>query len=299
MATQRLTGWVPPSTLLSPANSAAMGWLQQVAGAFVTLLEEAQQPVRFQIGEPWWWVKADGRPCLYDDAAVAAFGGSPPVITDMRGSLDGGQIALLDDAGAILAQSTCDLAQSVRAAASESAEILLLAFTPTILDPQMPELYRANLPSGWACPAFDRLQLEDYDWLTSSADGLRRDAYTFVDQRLAYPVEDQDYLAGFVLLAQDADALWPLIDRGLSEARDRAIPKRFIWALPQVSRDGYTRLPTIEEPDVQAFDDVLYPLRAGQATPAVRPRILDVGCRSPLPVMNGATRCGLTHACSL
>jgi len=51
---QALTGWIPPSTLLSPANAQAMAWLQASATAFVALLENAGQPVRFQIGEPWW-----------------------------------------------------------------------------------------------------------------------------------------------------------------------------------------------------------------------------------------------------
>lgn len=35
---------------------------QAVAAGFVTLMEEAAVPVRFQIGEPWWWIMADGRP---------------------------------------------------------------------------------------------------------------------------------------------------------------------------------------------------------------------------------------------
>ena len=34
---QALTGWVPPSTLLSPANAQAMGWLQDVGAAFTAL----------------------------------------------------------------------------------------------------------------------------------------------------------------------------------------------------------------------------------------------------------------------
>ncbi|MEL7218945.1 MAG: TIGR02217 family protein, partial [Pseudomonadota bacterium] len=145
---------------------------------------------------------------MYDDAARLAFGGDPPEIVDMRQPLDANQLALLDSAGALLAQSTADLSAAIRTAAPSSAEILLLAFTPTILNPQMPELYRANLPTGWAQPAFDRLQIEDYDWLTQGADALRRNAYEFVDERLQYPLEVQDYLAGFVLEADDGEEYW-------------------------------------------------------------------------------------------
>ncbi|WFL78835.1 DUF2460 domain-containing protein [Altererythrobacter arenosus] len=260
-----LTGWVPPSTLLSPAQAEAMQWLQQAATAFVLLQEQAGLPVRFQIGEPWWWVAADGRPCLYDEAAMTAFGGSPAVITDMRAPLSSAQTALLDHAGTLLAQSTASVAQAVREAATGGAEVLLLAFTPTILDPQMPELHRANLPSGWAYPAFDRLQLEDYDWVTAGADAARRNAYAQVDQRLGYPIAAQDYLSGFVLRAEDSEALWPRIDAALDEAEARGVSRRFVWALPQISRDGYVRLPSFEQDDdMQAFDDVLYPFALGR-----------------------------------
>ncbi len=266
-----LTGWVPPSTLLSPANSEAMAWLQTQAGHFVDQLEAASLPVRVQIGEPWWWTTFNTfEICLYDDAAKTAFGGSPPVIGDMRAPLDAAQTALLDQAGALLAQSTADLTAAIRAQANGPAEVLLLAFTPTILDPQTPEAYRANLPSGWARPAFDRLQLEDYDWLTAGKSGSRRAAYQFVDNLLSYPTAEQDYLSGFVLLPKDAEEFWERIDKGLDEARARGIARRYVWALPQVTRDGYTRLPHQENDAMQSFDDVLYPFALGRNT-AVAP----------------------------
>ena len=263
-STPARTGWVPPSALLSPAHVGAMGWLQAVAGQFTALLEAAGLPVLFQIGEPWWWVIADGRICIYDDAARVALGGNPVEIADMRAPLNQAQRDLLEAAGALLAQSTAALADAVRAQASGVAEILLLAFTPTILDPAMPELHRANLPQGWASPAFDRLQLEDYDWLTAGAGALRRAAYATVDQKLGYPLAQQDYLSGFVLLAEDAETQWPRIDAGLDEAAARGVPQLYVWALPQVARDGYTRLAPPEDDAMQAFDDVPYPLALGR-----------------------------------
>ena len=261
-----LTGWVPPSNLLSPANGSAMAWLQSAVRAYVGLLKDAGVAVRVQIGEPWWWVMADGRICLYDDAAKAAFGGNPVVIADMRAALTGDQTALLDRAGALLASSTATLCAAAKAeAASRGAtcETLLLTFLPTVLDPAMPEARRANLPVGWASPAFDRLQVEDYDWLTGGQDALRQAGYATVNQRLGYAPNAQDYLAGFVLNAGDA-GLWQRIDGGVDQAVARACHEVFVWALPQVSRDGYVRLPHNQDSEeMNAFDDVPYPLALG------------------------------------
>lgn len=259
------TGWDPPSALLSPANAQAMGWLQSAAHSFVGLMKEAGIAVRFQIGEPWWWIMPDGRPCLYDAAAKAAFGGNPVAIPDLRQPLDAAQKALLDQAGALLAGSTHALRDTVRSAAAPGpSEVLLLAFLPGVLDPAMPEVRRANLPTGWAAPAFDRLQVEDYDWLTGSAEAPRRAAYSAVFARLRYAPTETDYLAGFVLKPDQRD-LWRQIDAGIDEAPGRGCHERFVWALPQVCRDGFVRLPPAsEEDDMLPFDDVLYPLALGR-----------------------------------
>jgi uncharacterized protein (TIGR02217 family) len=261
-----LTGWDPPSALLSPAHGVAMAWLQSAVRAYVGLMKDAGVAVRIQTGEPWWWVMSDGRICLYDDAAKAAFGGNPVAIPDMRAALTSAQTALLDQAGALLATSTAALAATAKAEAMSrgtTCETLLLTFLPTVLDPTMPEARRANLPVGWASPAFDRLQVEDYDWLTAGADALRQAGYTTVNQRLGYPQNAQDYLAGFVLNAGDT-VLWRPIDQGVNEAIARAAHEVFVWALPQVSRDGYVRIPqTQDSDDMNAFDDVSYPLALG------------------------------------
>lgn len=259
------TGWVPPSALLSPASAPAMAWVQGAGAAFAALMQQAGTPVRFQIGEPWWWIMADGRPCLYDDAAKAAFGGNPAVITDLRAELNTSQKALLDQAGALLAASTLALRNAVRAAAAPGeAVVLLLVFLPTLLDPAMPEARRANLPAGWAHPAFDRLQIEDYDWLIAGADAARREGYALTAARLNYPAGQSDYLAGFVLRA-DQRAQWRQIDAGLDEAAGRGAHERFVWAMPQVCRDGFVRLPpSSDEDSMLPFDDIPYPLALGR-----------------------------------
>lgn len=252
-----LTGWEPPSALLSPCNTAAMAWLQQLAGAFAALALEADLPVRFQIGEPWWWVTEDGRICLYDDAAVAAF--DPLPVVDVRAVLSDAQKATLDAAGEALAASTAALGDSVRGVAPE-AELLLLVYLPTVFDGA--ETRRANVPIGWASPAFDVLQLEDYDWVISGrSSGTARGAAAMT-QRLGYPVEEQHYFSGFILSADDR-AGWTDIAAAVIASRARESAQTFVWALPQIMRDGFTWFETGDEA-VEAFADVRFPIALGR-----------------------------------
>ena len=259
------TGYEPPSALLSPANALAIGWLQATARAFVALQKEAGLPVRFQLGEPWWWVTGAGRICLYDDAAKAALGGNPIAIADLRQPLNAAHKALLDQAGMLLATSTAALVAAVRAeAGAAGAEALLLAYLPTVLDPATPEARRANLPLGWASPAFDTLQLEAYDWVTGGAEALHVDGIAEATARLGYAVAQQHYISGY-LADPDSGPGWRRIDAAVDEAEARGVSETFVWALPQVCRDGFVRLPAppSEVDPMQAFDDVLVPLPLG------------------------------------
>lgn len=258
------TGWSPPSTLLSPAHAGAMGWLARVAAALAGMMRAAGIAVRVQIGEPWWWIDPAGRPCLYDAAARVRFGGNPPVIADCGAPLDAARTDLLDQAGVVLAAATTRLRDAIRAAAAPApAEVLLLVFLPGVLDPARPEVRRANLPGDWAAPAYSRLQVEDYDWLTAGADAPRSLAYAEVSRRLGYPSTATDYLAGYVPKAEEAIA-WRRIDEGVDEALARNAHEVFVWALPQICRDGFVRLPRpAEEDSMQAFDDVSFPLSLG------------------------------------
>ncbi len=254
-----LTGWVPPSTLLSPANGAAMAYLQAVARAFMGIALEAGLPPKFQVGEPWWWVKpANHAPCLYDAAAVAAF--APVPILSMRGAKTAAERATLDRAGASLAASTAALTAAARDAAP-GCETHLLAYLPTVLDPLSPEAKRANMPVGWASPAFDVLQLEDYDWAATGDTASTRAGIAAAEARLGYPAARQHYLSGFVLRREDAGQ-WAAIDAAAGAARARGVAATFLWALPQVMRDGFIHFRGDE--DVQAFDDVMFPLALGR-----------------------------------
>lgn len=253
-----LTGWVPPSTLLSPANGAAMAYLHAVARAFLAIGAAAGLAPRFQVGEPWWWVRSNGAPCIYDAAAVATF--APVAIGSVHGTLSPTRRATLDAAGAVLAASTAALCAAVKAD-HPGCETHLLAYLPTVLDRAAPEAKRMNLPLGWAAPAFDVLQLEDYDWVTAGDTAATRGGVAAAEARLGYTAAAQDYLSGFVLRPEDRGQ-WPAIDAAAVAAQARGVRDAFVWALPQVLRDGY--LHWDEEAAVEAFDDVLFPLALGR-----------------------------------
>jgi uncharacterized protein (TIGR02217 family) len=257
-----LTGWEPPSALLSPAHEGAMRYLQQVAAALMTIAVAAGLAPKFQVGEPWWWVMPDGRPCLYDASARLALG-DPATIASVRAPLTPAETAVLDVAGVVLAESTAALTVAARAAAP-GCETHLLAYLPTVLDRVAPELKRANLPLGWAAPAFDVLQLEDYDWAVAGDVASTTRGVALAEARLGYPAARQHYFAGFVLRPDQAGQ-WREIEAAAEKARRRGVTRSFVWALPQVLRDGFVHFAGDQEEDaVQAFDDVLFPLALGR-----------------------------------
>ncbi len=251
-----LTGWVPPSTLLSPAHGGAMAYLHAVAAAFLGIAIEAGLAPKFQVGEPWWWVTPDGRPCLYDAAAVAAF--APVAIPSAKGDKTAAQLATLDRAGACLAASTAALVAAAKAVAP-GCVTHLLTYLPTVLDRAAPAMARANMPVDWASPAFDVLQLEDYDWVTEGDTAASAAGVAVAGARLGYPVARQHYLSGFVLRPDQRDQ-WARIDAAAEVARARGVAATFLWALPQVMRDGFVHFDTDGEDAMQAYDDVAFPL---------------------------------------
>ena len=77
---------------------------------------------------------------------------------------------------------------------------------------------------GWASPAFDVLQLEDYDWVTEGDSASTRAGIALAEARLGYPAERQHYLSGFVL-RPDQRAQWGLIDATAQAARARGVAR--------------------------------------------------------------------------
>ena len=256
-----LTGWAPPSTLLSPAHDGAMGYLRAVAVAMIEIAVAAGLAPKFQVGEPWWWIMPDGRPCLYDAAARQHFGAGAVEIARVQAVTTAAERALLDSAGALLAASTAALVAAVRAVAPTVATHVLV-YLPTVLAGDAPEVQRANVPVGWAHPAFDVLQLEDYDFVVAGNVAGTARAVDAATARLGYAVADTHYFSGFVL-RPDQTAQWREIEAAALAAQARGVAAAFVWALPQVLRDGFVHFQEAEDA-VQAFDDVLFPLALGR-----------------------------------
>jgi uncharacterized protein (TIGR02217 family) len=257
------TGWSPPSTLLSPTQSDAQNFLKFTVQVFASDMRSIGVAAKMQIGEPWWWSSLDAqrKPCFYDASTTALYtsqmGQAPPVITSATISPTPVQLAYCTWLGTKLAASTTALRSHIRSVAP-GMEVLLLVYTPQILDGGQDILLPANIPTGWAYPAFDGLQLEDYDFVIRGDTASHDAAVALVRSRLGYPDALTDYYAGFVL-SRDAIAQWSEIDRFAGRvgfARDT-----FVWAYPQVVRDGFTFFDA--EDDMPGFHDELFPLAIG------------------------------------
>lgn len=255
------TGYVPPSTLLSPAVPEAVAYLGHAAAAFVRIGVDAGLPALVQVGEPWWWVRDDNAICLYDSQASTHWPVGHDQIADVRLANSADAVAVLDLAGQLLSSAT---AQIVTAVSAEVGPVRshLLPYLPSVLRPDAPEIVRANLPVGWVYPAFDILQLEDYEWAAKGRKERSRQAISEASGRLGYAVQRRHYLAGFVATEEDQANWQAILDAAAREAA-AGTSEIFIWALPQLLRDGLTIFKGEEA--VDAFRDVQFPLEIGKA----------------------------------
>ncbi|MEM6681146.1 MAG: DUF2460 domain-containing protein [Pseudomonadota bacterium] len=258
------TGWVPPSSLLSPCNTDAMTYLQEVAVAFCLVAQDAGTNFDFQCGEPWWWYQIGGgfEPCFYDQATMDAFTQetSLPVPTKHLSALetpDADQLVYLEWLEGKLGAATLAL-RDVVATAFPSARQMILFFTPQVLSSAVPLMSYVNLPDAWAYPAYDVFQVEDYDFVTEGKWAKRAQALSEVENRLGYGPADAHYFAGFVLRPEDVH-LWRDIDRAVQDGFLRGYADVFVWAAPQVQRDGYTPF-DLGDVEQMTFHDVVFPL---------------------------------------
>jgi uncharacterized protein (TIGR02217 family) len=258
------TGWEPPSSLLSPCNAQAMGYLQDVANAFCQLAQDVGVEFDFQCGEPWWWYQISGglEPCFYDQATMDAFTAEtglavPTKHVSALETPDAQQQVYLAWLEGKLGEATLALRDAVRAQ-FPGARQMILFFTPQVLSGAVPLMRYVNMPASWAYPAYDVFQVEDYDFVTEGQWARRAEALEEVENRLGYGPADCHYFAGFVLSAEDLE-LWSAIDRAAQDGLARGFADVFIWAAPQVQRDGFTTF-TLGEHQGMSFHDVVFPL---------------------------------------
>lgn len=253
-----LTGWSPPSKLVSPCNTTALDYLVDVMTYMVGLADSAGLTTHIQTGEPWWWDNSftTRAPCFYDAATVAAYtaysGSAPPTprITSIDDPVAPAQTSFLAWLNERLGASTLYIRDQVRVT-HPGVPAMVLFFTPQIYSTGV--MAAVNLPTAsWHSPAWDILQVEDYDWVTGPSGAaapqwaLHATTWNTAFSTLGYAPANTHYFAGFVLLESDADDMWPLITQAIADGFAHNVAEVWVWARPQVFRDGwvYTGVPT-------------------------------------------------------
>lgn len=258
------TGWTPPSGLIAPTNNDALAYLRAVFLALGQQAVAAGLEVHLQIGEPWWWI-ADGAgaPHFYDDVTTALYGaetGQPAPASHLLASElpTPDQQIYLDWLGAKLGQSTLWLRDEIRASLP-AAHVGLLFYSPQVMRQDAPMAETVNFPVAlWAYPAFDFWQLEDYDFVLDGAWGKKTQAIDKIDQQLGYPRASSHYFAGFNLSASTPEN-WRNIDRAIGGGFKAGFGEVFVWAYPQLQRDGVIYGPD-QEQDMTGFHEIRLPV---------------------------------------
>lgn len=292
-----LSGWNPPSAFIVPTNQECLDYLGAVISQGMELMESAGLKKQFQIGEPWWWDGSytNNMPCIYDDITRALYtfetGNEVPTphIRDYTVPVTEAQRPYLEWLGDKLGQSTNAIRDYVKARHPDSLGSLLF-FTPQIMTPSSEMLPIINFPkTHWQYPEYDFMQMEDYDWLIDNRLELNPLTYEAVEV-LGYPKELVDYFLGFVLTPQQT-WIWPNMNIVAKAAKEKGFNSLFVWAYPQVIRDGITYSDQIDE-----NTEVVWPSRnrgvEGVKNIHIRPQMLlsiaDIHvCTGTAPVVYG------------
>lgn len=265
------TGWEPPTNFYSPTNLEIQTFIRRISKAIIDIARASGLQTDLQLGESWWWwqefapadVNAtyEGQPpCFYDDATVARYeletGKPMPIYPTSYIDTTPENMAV----GAKLLQYLGEYTLFMKSIAQEYPDVLFttLFFPPSVLDPErVPEMIRyVNYPLAyWGYPELDYIQIEDYDWVITD-NPLHNDVYSFAYSDMGYSYEDQDYLSGFVLKAENAEPEWKLIERAGQQAKGRGYRTVFIWAGTQVRRDSWMPMEHTVIPDTARFDTI-------------------------------------------
>lgn len=242
---QAETGYRPPSCLIAPTNPAARAYLRDVFLDTLTRLPPGAEK-HVQIGEPWWWDGSFGTntPHIYDtttEAAYLAATGKPvptPRLTTIFGQPAAKHQPYLHWCRDQLGVATGWLVDQIRAV-HPAAITYLLVFTPQILREGAPLVRTLNFPeTAWKFPAFDVLQIEEYDKVIEGDSAFSRLTWLLATDVLGYPRARIHYFAGFNLLPQTT-WIWFNTDRAIRAAFAEGPGEVFVWSREQVMRDGW------------------------------------------------------------
>lgn len=239
------TGWEPPSGLIRPTSAEGLEYLRDVFLAALALLPE-DAAVHFQIGEPWWWDGSfgNGAPHIYDSATLTAYNtatglfAAEPYLETIFGQPGAAHLPYLEWCRDQLGAATDYLRDQVLAE-YEDATSHLLVFTPQILRGDAPMLRTLNFPrDDWKSPAFDVLQIEDYDWIIEQRHDDLPKTWALATKVLGYELSAIHYFAGFNLLP-GTTWIWRETDKAIMAAFARDPAEVFVWSREQVMRDGW------------------------------------------------------------
>ncbi len=258
------TGWSPPSTLIAPTNTTALTYLRDIYLDLAAIQSGLGADIVVQIGEPWWWYNftAGDEPCFYDDTTTALYTTEtgeplPTKHENIYETPTTAQQAYLDWLGAKLGASTTWLSDQVQAS-YPAADVTLLLYTPQVLNPAAAMLKDVNFPAtDWVYPAFAFLQVEDYDYVVAGDWPSHAAGLAEVESELGYGPADSHYFSGFNLLPGTPE-VWANIDTAIADAGVRGFAETFVWAYPQIIRDGFVYSPDQEDP-MTGFHEVQFP----------------------------------------
>ena len=255
------TGYEPPSYLLSPCIPEAMKWLQDVFIEFAQILNNEGHVPHMQVGEPWWWINADGKPCIYDYPTRMKFNAETglyaPLIanrmSDISGTTEQAYVKFLRKE---LGNSVLAVRTAVRQVYPK-AQVSTLFFLPSILGETSGIASTINYPvEQYRYPNLDFIQTETYDWLVVGEFDKALRGFTSAIDELGYPPHLVHYLAGFTpdnflgklinpsySLETDGPKVWQAIIGNAYLGKEYNVAKQYIWAYNQVVRDGLVVLP--------------------------------------------------------
>lgn len=255
------TGYEPPSYLLSPCIPEAMNWLQQVFIEFAGILNNEGHTPYMQVGEPWWWINPNGKPCIYDYPTKVKFNNETglyaPEITDRMSDVSG---ATEQEYLLFLQEELGNSVRRIRAVVRDhypKAQVSTLFFLPSILGEGSGIASIMNYPiEHYRYPNLDFIQTETYDWLIVGEFNKALRGFTSAIDELGYPADLVHYLAGFVPdnflgklvnpeydLINDGPKVWQAIMGNAYLGKEYNVAKQYIWAYNQIMRDGLVVLP--------------------------------------------------------